>query len=230
MRRVTLAGCLLAAATALPIAADAHHNPGHQGGPAALSIAAQPNPVVFGRNVTVSGRLTGPNNSGKTVNLQSDRFPFEGNFQNAGNATTNAQGAYSFTRTPPVHTRYRTRQGPNASTVVTVLVRIRVSLRLSDATPEAGQLVRFSGRACPQHDGAEVRIQRRTATGKWRTVRKTVLRDIPNSGCSRYRKRFRVFRDRTYRAVVVRHNDHSTGFSARRRQGLALQRRTRPLR
>jgi hypothetical protein len=63
-----------------------------------------------------------------------------------------------------------------------------------------------------------VRIQRRTRTRRWRTVRRTTLRDIRGSTCSRYSRRFRVFRDRTYRAVVVTPDgDHANGVSRRRR-------------
>jgi len=100
---------------------------------------------------------------------------------------------------------------------VTVLVRIRVSLKLSDRTPAAGHRVRFSGRACPQHDGARVRIQRRSASGGWGTVARTTLRDIPGSTCSRYIKRARVSSDGTYRTLVVSPSaDNASGFSTRR--------------
>jgi hypothetical protein len=89
---------------------------------------------------------------------------------------------------------------------------------VSDSTPAAGKRIRFKGRACPQHDGAQVRIQRRTSSGKWRTRRLTTLRDIPGSTCSRYSKRFRVSADGTYRAVVVSPDaDHAKGISRSKR-------------
>ena len=108
----------------------------------------------------------------------------------------------------------RVRVGGVLSPTVTVLVRQRVSLRLSDRTPRRGQLVRFSGRSCPTHDGAVVSIQKRRSTGGWRTVRRTRLRDA--SRCSVYSRRLRIYRDATFRTVVARDADHARGFSRRR--------------
>ena len=165
----------MAALAGLTAVAQAHHKPGHQGGPGQggpqnrLSIGARPNPVVYFRTTSVFGRFSAQNNAGRTIALQRDRWPFEGNWVGAGTDTTDGQGDYSFTARPPVNTRYRARRsGANLFSVsVTVGVRIRVSRRVSDRTPEVGQRVRFRGRACPQHDGARVRIQRRTSTGRW---------------------------------------------------------------
>jgi hypothetical protein len=200
---------------ALPIAALAKP-PG--GGAKSLSLTAAPNPVVFGGNVALQGKLGGPSHDGKTVRLEADAFPYEGNFANVGSAVTNAGGNWTLSQKPAVNTRYRARQGNTLSPVATELVRIKVSRRVSDSTPAAGRRVRFKGRACPQHDGAQVRIQRRTSSGKWRTRRRTTLRDIPGSTCSRYSKRFRVYSDGTYRIVVATpHADHANGISRSKR-------------
>ena len=183
-----------------------------------LTIKAEPNPVVFGGSVALSGHLTGKNKDGKTVQVQADAFPYDGNYSNVASPTTATNGAWSASNKPAVNTRYRARQGGTVSGLVTERVRIRVSLRFSDRTPAAGRRVRFSGRACPQHDGARVGIQRRTRTGRWRTVRRTRLRDLAGSTCSRYRRTFRVFRDGRYRALVVSpHGDHADGRSRSRR-------------
>lgn len=224
MKRAVALSLSIAALAGLTAVAQAHHKPGHQGGPGQggpenrLSIGARPNPVVYFRTTSVFGRFSARNNAGRTIALQRDRWPFEDNWVSAGTDTTDAQGDYSFTARPPVNTRYRARRsGTNLFSVsVTVGVRIRVSRRVSDRTPEVGQRVRFRGRACPQHDGALVRIQRRTRTGGWRTVRRTALRDLAGSTCSRYSRRFRVFRDGTYRVVVISpHGDHRNGISRR---------------
>jgi hypothetical protein len=183
-----------------------------------LNLRAEPEPVVFGRTVALTGRLTGKNKDGKTVQVQADPFPYEGNFNTIASPVTGNNGAFSAAHRPAVNTRYRARQGSTFSAVLTERVRIRVSIRVSDRTPAAGRRVRFRGRACPQHDGARVRIQRRTRTGRWRTVRRTRLRDIPGSTCSSYSRRFRIFRDGTYRAWVVSpHGDHASGRSRSRR-------------
>jgi hypothetical protein len=182
-----------------------------------LTIGATPDPVVFGSSVAFSGHPTGPGRAGKRVQLQADPFPYDGNYRHVTSVDTANNGAWSASDKPQVNTRYRARQGSTTSGVVTELVRIRVSLRLSDRTPAAGRRVRFFRRACPQHDGARVRIQRRTRTGKRRTVRRTRLKDIVGSSCSRYSTRLRVFRDGTFRAFVVSPDgDHANGRSRRR--------------
>jgi hypothetical protein len=199
-----------------PVAASAHHQPGHGGGGGGnLTLAAQPTTLVAGRTVTLSGKLTGPNSDAKQVTLRTDPFPFD-SFDNAGTATTNAQGDYTLAQKPTLNTRYQARSGNDESAVVTVLVRPTVGLRLSDSTPRRGQRVRFSGRVCPEHDGARVAIQRRSGTS-FRTVARATLRDVPGSPCSSYRRGLRVRRDGTYRSVLRGHGDHTTGTSARRR-------------
>lgn len=217
MRRSRLALALGTAALALtPVAADAAKppKPPNPPGGGKLTLAAAPNPVKYGSLVTLSGRLTGANNAGQTITLQSDPFPFA-MFKNVATATTNATGDYSLTQKPPVNTLYQATQGGNVSGRITELVSPRVSLRLSDYTPKVGQLVRFAGRVCPQHDGSTLLIQRRYSTG-YRTVRKTTLRDIAGSTCSSYKRTFRIYRDGRYRAAIARHGDHFTGLSASR--------------
>ena len=180
----------------------------------ALTIAAAPNPVVFGRAAVVSGRLTGKNHAGQAISLQADPYPYD-RFSGIASAVTSANGDVSFQQRPGVNTRYKLRQGATESAVLTLLVRIRTSLRVSDSSPAAGRRIRFSGRACPKHDGASVAIQRRTSTGGWRTVKRTTSRSAAR--CSVYATRFRVRRDTTYRTVVAGDADHARGISGRRR-------------
>jgi hypothetical protein len=213
MKKIALAVAILAV---WPLAASADHKPGHSpGGTGNLTLAAKPGTVTFGRSVTLSGKLTGANNGGRTVTLRSDPFPFD-NFNNAGTATTNTQGDYSFSQKPTVNTRYQSRSGNEESGIVTVPVRPTVGLRLSDSTPRMGQRVRFAGRVCPEHDGRRVAIQRRTPAG-FRTVARATLKDVPGSTCSRYARRLTVRRDSIYRTVLPAHSDHARGTSRRRR-------------
>lgn len=213
---------IAAVAVALPMIAQADHKPGHPapGGPKPpppagtdLTIAAQPNPTVFRGATVISGRLKGPDNAGKTVILREDEFPFATEITDVATTTTDANGDYSFTRRPFRNTAYRAVAGTKVSPAVFVEVRIRMGLRVSDATPRVGQLVRFSGRACPAHDGLEVRIQRKTAEGTFRTVRRTTLGAATR--CSVYTRRLRVYRDGTYR-VTSDDADHARGFSRSR--------------
>ncbi len=214
MNRAVATGIALAVTglTVVPIADGA--KPPKQNKGKGITIAAAPNPVVFGRAIALSGRLSGNNHAGQTVSLQSDPYPYD-RFAAAASAVTGSNGDVSFQQKPQVNTRYKLRQGPTESIVVTVLVRYRVSLGVSDSTPLAGRRVRFSGRACPTHDGAAVALQRRTSTGAWRTVRRTTLRSA--SRCSTYSTRLRVRRDATYRTVVAGDAGHARGISPRRR-------------
>ena len=82
-----LSAAALAAGTAV---AEAHHRPGHQGGPQnSLTIDARPNPVVYFRATSVFGRFRAQNNAGQTIALQRDRWPFD-NWVSAGTDTTDA--------------------------------------------------------------------------------------------------------------------------------------------
>jgi hypothetical protein len=184
--------------------------------PGNLSMSASAESVKFGGSVTLSGKLTGPKSDGKNVTLREDPFPFDA-FDNVGGATTDANGDYAFTRTPTVNTRYQARQGGEESAVVTVTVSPVISLRVGDRTPPAGRRVRFSGRVCPEHDGAVIAIQRRRAPDRWRTVRQTSLADAPGTVCSTYSRRVRVRRDGAYRTFLAADSDHAAGSSRRRR-------------
>ena len=183
--------------------------------PHQLSLSATPNPVKFGRSVTLAAKLTGPGRTSKTVSLREDPFPFD-HFTDVATATSDAQGDVSFQRSPVVNTNYQARQGGVESESVTVSVSPRVSLRVSDRTPVAGKRVRLSGRICPQHDGASLRIQRRVAPKRWRTVRRVTTTDAGEE-CSTYALRLRVRRDRVFRTFFAADQDHAAAASRRRR-------------
>lgn len=187
---------------ALPVVAFATHKPGHQPGPggADLTISAKPRTITHGSATVISGRLSGQNNSGRTVTLRADGYPFNVGDAPVANTRTSANGAYSFTQRPARNTNYQVTVGAVRSARVRVNVRFRVSFAASDYTPRVGQLVRFRGRACPESDGAIVSIQRKTSTRRYRTVRRTTLR--PATTCSTYSRRIRVSRDGTYRVTT----------------------------
>jgi hypothetical protein len=210
-RTIGLAAAVLAALV-LPLATSAAKSPKSDD----LTIAVKPNPVIFGQKVTVSGKLKGTLHSAVPVTLQEKPAPFTDDFEAVATATTATNGDYSFGGVKPsLNTRYRvvtTLAPPAASVEVLVPVQIKVVLRLSDYTPVAGQRVRFHGTAAPQHDGRLVYIQRQTATGKWRTVARTALRDA-GTDFSKFSRSMRVRRDSTYRARVFHDADHADGTS-----------------
>jgi hypothetical protein len=226
MNRILIAAAILAVCASVP-AATAHKppdkppkkqpgkpvdTPGKQAG--ALSLTVTPNPVRFGRSVTLSGTLTGPNPTGRTITLREDPFPFD-DLSNVGTVDTDAAGNYSFVRSPTANTRYQTRQGGAESETVTVAVKPRVSLRFGDRTPAAGKRVRLSGKVCPEHDGGTLEIQRRKAPKQWRTVARVTMADAGT--CSSYRRRLRVRRDGAFRTFFAADPDHAAARSGVRR-------------
>jgi hypothetical protein len=194
--------------------ASADHRPGH-GAPRNVTISSSHKTIKFGGTVTLSGKLTGSNNSGRPVTIEQDPFPID-TFIPAGTATTNATGDWAFGHKPTVNTRYRARSGSAESQNQDVMVRPAITLRLSDRTPRVGQRVRFFGRLCPEHDGVKVALQRRFRTG-WRTLRSATLKDVVGSTCSSYSRRLRVRRDGAYRTRFHGDADHVAGNSRVRR-------------
>ena len=187
--------------------------------PSGVTIAATPPVVRFGKQVTISGQVTG--NPAVSVELQQNPFPFTGPFTTIAEGTTDASANYSFFALPTVNTKYRVRakaSPPVQSGEITVLVRPRVGLRLGDTTPAIGQRVRFRGSVLPAHDGSQVRIQRRTSAG-WKTIRTPTLKTAtPLNGVARskYRARIRIRSSGVYRTVLPAHADHARGKSRRR--------------
>lgn len=186
-----------------------------------VSLAATPGIVTFGRAVAFSGQVGGSNAAGTQVELESTPFPFSEPFKKLlGPVAADAAGKYSFTLTPQLTTRYRAtaKRGPGASsTVVEVRVRMAVGLSVSDSTPRRGQRVRFFGAVKPAHHGRTLLIQRRTSSGRYRTIARTTLRVSPTGGQSAYSRRLRVTRSGVFRARVSGDGDHLAGTSRARR-------------
>ena len=213
MRNVLIAAALVALAA--PMAAVADHRPDHQtGGNPSLTIKASPDPVVWGNFLTITGRLRGSDNAAKTIELHENPFPYPGPFKPAGVATaTDSQGNYTLRIRPFSYTDYRTvaKTTPEVgSEAVRARVRMRISRKVDDRTPNRGDIVTFSGYVGPAHDGRTVYIQRRKADGSWRTKATTVLRDGgPEKPLySAYAKGLPITKTGTYRVVIKRDPDH----------------------
>jgi hypothetical protein len=216
MRKI-LIGVLasLAAAVALPLTATAQKPPKE---PNKVTLSASANPIIAGKATTLSGKVTGPDRAGAAVELVADPFPVDTG-QVVATATSDANGDFTFpAQKPDRHTRYVVRaktSPPATSENVDVHVRIRLTLTVADLTPERGERVLFSGTATPEHDGRRVRIQRRTATGTWRTVARATLADA-GAAPSTYSRLVTIRRDGTYRAHISGDADHLKGKSRRR--------------
>ncbi len=211
MKRALPIAVLVLAVTSVP--ALATHRPGHRE-PGRITADTTPFTVTFGTATTISGRLTGPNSSGRNVTLAEDPQPYGDGFANVATTTTDANGNYSFRQTPGTSRNYRVTSG-NEQAFTGVRVRTRVSFAVSDTTPQRGQRVRFSGFVAPAHNGRTVLIQRRSAAGFWRVVRRVGLLAATGDR-SRYRTVLTIRRTGTYRARLLGHGDHLTGTSRTR--------------
>src|SRR6184192_1702584 len=108
MRKYLVPIAVLAALAGLQVAGAAP--------PAKTSaIKAKPNPVVFGRSVALSGRFTGKGNAGKTIQVEGDAYPYDGDFKKVATPAANNAGNWSASDRPAVNTRYRARQGSTTS-------------------------------------------------------------------------------------------------------------------
>jgi hypothetical protein len=201
----------------VPAAAAQKPAPKPPKGGAAITLDAKPAIVVYSTPTTLSGRLTGGNDTGVTIRLEQDSSrPYGDNYRPTGvTTTTAASGAYSFTLTPQLNTQYRVvaQASPGVTSPPKLInVRTRIGLRLSDSTPRRGALVQFAGSVFPAHDGRLALIQRRSSTGRFVTVARTALRDAGDARSS-YSRRLRISSDAVYRVKLPGDADHINGFS-----------------
>jgi hypothetical protein len=163
----------------------------------AVTIAATPNPAVFGASTTIAGRVTGKHSGGVAVSLETKPFPYTGGFTRAATAKADAAGHYSFKIVPSLNALYNVvaKASPTATSAnVLVKVRVKLTLGVSTSKPATGQRVRFRGFVLPAYNGQAAQIQRKTAT-RWKTVsRAKLVAATPVGGVARskYSKRLRI--------------------------------------
>ena len=202
MKRAMAVGFVLALALVPPALARKPGSPGSS--TSSATIAATPNPVLFGGLTTISGLVTGKKSGGAAVSLQSKPFPYTGPFTRIAGTTADATGHYSFKVVPSLNTIYNVvaKLAPAATSPnLLVKVRVRVTLGVSTLKPAIGQLVRFQGFVLPAYNGQAAQIQRKTSTG-WRTVARATLVAAAPVGTiarSKYTKRLRIRSSGTYR-------------------------------
>jgi hypothetical protein len=185
-----------------------------------LTLAAAPNPIVFGGSTLLTGKLAGGGAGGQALVIEANPAPFAA-YKQVATVTTATNGTYSATVKPVVTTRYRVTaktSPPVVSGESLVRVRVRVGLVLGDSTPRRGTSVVFSGRAYPAHDGALVSIRKRSSTGSYVTVARTRLVD-DGTARSRYSRAVRINGSGVYQVRVSTGNDgdHLAGSSRARR-------------
>lgn len=171
---------------------------------------------VFGRQLTLSGTLSGSGGADHGVALQTNPFPFFASFDDAGTPTnTDAEGAFllalpSFTQTTEV--RLRTVDPlPVYSKVLTVHVAPLVTLR-ANSTDTRG-VARLTGTVFPAENGAAVLFQRIRPGHAALTIATTTAKPAGTHG-SRYAAVVSIRRSGTYRAVVrVSNGKQVSGYS-----------------
>ena len=210
-RKLLLVSALALASIAVPVAVA-------QKVDQKLSINTQPKTLTAGADLRVTGQLTGgtaQDISGQNITLRSDPFPYEGRFERVDSVDTDNAGNYTFTLKPTSNARYQTTaKGGVESPVATANVRVAVTRRVSDRTPNKGQRVRFKGKVGPAHDDKVAHIQRRTSSG-WKNISNVTLKDGGDL-VSIYSKRVRITRSGAYRVHFdPADGDHVAGASRR---------------
>lgn len=214
MKRALSAAAATAALAALtvPLMASADHRAGHQDNTnPQLTITADSLVERWPRTVVISGELNTQDNAAKTIELQSNEHPFNGSFKEEATTTTNAEGEYSFTVRPAEHTQYRVVADLNpdeTSGDITVQSRMKLTRRVSDRTPADGEEIVFGGRLGPAHEGHEVLIQRRRASGTWKTMTTTPAGPPTDTNHSVYRTEVEINRTGAWRSKVRADENH----------------------
>jgi hypothetical protein len=178
--------------------------------PLGVSLAASPNPVKFGRPVTLAGVLSGTNNGNREIVLQINAFPYTHPFSQVGNPLlTLSNGAFSFTLSSLGYNSQFRVQMPNRPGVISPLVAVGVSPLVTVHVRRLNRALRFSGSVRPGLIGVVV-IQKRRR-GHWANIARTAPR---GSGArATYKRRVRQTRGGRYRVVVVTSGKFSPGVS-----------------
>jgi hypothetical protein len=185
--------------------------------PLSVTIAAAPNPSLFGSSFVVSGSLSGTGNADHPVALQGDPFPFLGGFRDiAAPALTNGAGAFSFVLAGlSQNTRLRVvaSGSPTAySRVIDELIAVRVSFH-ARPTGRRG-FVRLYGAIAPAVLGAHVAFQWIKASGAALNVAGTTTRR-GTAGAARFGRVLRIRHRGLYRVFVAVANGRQVSGSSR---------------
>jgi len=143
--------------------------------------------VVYGRGVTLSG-LVPTKRAGEVVTVLAQMFG-EGSFRSIATVVTAADGTWRYLAKPRIRTSYMAGWNGGVSSATAVGVRPAISLRRTAAGLLSTRVVgtrSFAGRV--------VQLQRRTAAGRWVTIKRLRL----NSRSAA------IFRPAIFRAALPR--------------------------
>lgn len=134
-----------------------------------VSLAAQAQRVVYGRAVMLSG-LVPSGKAGETVTLFAEVFG-RGSPRSVATLVTGGGGVWQYLARPPILTSYIANWNGLTSRAVAIGVRPRVRFR---RIGRARFLTRVVG--ARSFSGRLVKLQRRTAAGRWVTVKRVRLK------------------------------------------------------
>lgn len=182
----------------------------------AVSIAAIPHTVTYGRSGRLTGDVSGPKSGGARVVLAAQAYPFTAAFRNVQTTTTDPNGHFTFTISPRIRTRYEVVATPRlsvSSATITVGVRYAVSFSVSSNRVRRGAFVRFFGAIHPAANGRDILIQRRTSSGAFRTIVRTLLHRTTSKTRSSYSIRIRIRAGGVYRVRMPAHTPYAAANS-----------------
>jgi hypothetical protein len=129
-----------------------------------LTIDSSADPIVYGQSATISGVLKGGANQPVTLLARTVR---QGGFAPVAQATTNANGEYTFAAQTPVNSTFYKVQGDGkTSAVLFEGVKDVLSAQVSATSIPEGQTLTFTGSVAPSHPGHIVYLERRNASGE----------------------------------------------------------------
>jgi hypothetical protein len=133
-----------------------------------VTLATPARLVVYGRRLTLSGSVP-TKRAGEVVTVLAQRFG-EASFRSVATVLTAADGTWRYLARPTIRTSYRASWNRGLSPAAAVGVRPAVSLR---RTASGRLATRVTG--ARSFAGRLVQLQRRTAAGRWTTVKRVRL-------------------------------------------------------
>ncbi|MGH2853219.1 MAG: fibronectin type III domain-containing protein [Solirubrobacteraceae bacterium] len=182
--------------------------------PLSMTITTAPDPVVFGKRLSVFGALSGTGNAGVAVVLQADSFPYTHGFSNIGNSQiTDPAGEFMFALphlSASATLRVALVSNPNVhSRGIIEHVAVSVTLHVRPATHRG--FVRFYGTVTPRQSHAPVVLERLSHGHEYAVVGHTKLEPAPH-GVSQFSRILRL-RPGTYRVLVRDYGSQVSGLS-----------------
>ncbi|HMJ32839.1 MAG TPA: fibronectin type III domain-containing protein [Baekduia sp.] len=143
--------------------------------PTSATLAADADPVTYGRPVKLTGKLGGSKKGGVRVRLQTTAFPFAAPFTDIGNALkSSSSGAYTFTLPAVTTTTRAVVVADGVPSIVSSVVVVRSAVRsgIRSLSRRADGSVVVTGRLTPATPNGVAALQRQGTGGRWLPLRR----------------------------------------------------------